>query len=237
MHANTSAYFGRFYKARELSRLAVGFARRNDFKERAALLLASEALQEAWLGNSEAADAQARAALSSVPGRDVRALAALALAGAGDAKRAARLADQLGAEFPWSTLVHNYWLPTIRAEIELRGGNYNRAIELLQAARPYELADTPSPLSPIYVRAEAYLRARQGELAATEFQKIVEHCGIVANSPLGALGHLGMARACAISGKTGEARSKYKEFFALWKDADTSIPLLKQAKAEYLRIE
>jgi tetratricopeptide (TPR) repeat protein len=237
MHANTNSYFGHVEKSRELTRQAVEFARRGEFKERAALLVAGEALQEAWLGNPEAASRQARAALSLVPGRDVRALAALALAHTGDAGQARKLADQLDAEFPASTLIHNYWLPAIRAEVELQGGNYSRAIELLRVTAPYELAETPAPLIPIYIRAEALLRGGQAGTAALEFQKVLDHRGIVANSPLGSLAHLGLARAYAISGEKGKAPGKYDDFFRLWKDADSDIPILKQAKAEYAKVD
>src|SRR5262249_18998209 len=155
-----------------------------------AMLVAREALWEAWFGNPEAAARQARTALGLAPGRDVRALVALALAHTGDRNQAGKLADQLDAEFPASTLIHSYWLRAIRAEIELRDRNYGRAIELLRATAPYDLADTPVPLAPVYLRGEAYLDARQGEAAAAEFQKILKHPGIVGNSPVGALAHL-----------------------------------------------
>ncbi len=236
MHSDTNAYFGRLGKARELSRQAAEFAQRSEFKERAAGLLAREAVWEAWLGDSEAASQQARAALSMVPGRDVRALAALALARAGDASKARDLEDQLDAEFPSSTLIHGYWLPAIRAEIEMHSGNYDRAVELLRAAAPYDLADTPSPLIPVYIRAEALLRAGKGGAAAAEFRKLLNHRGIMGNSPMGALGNLGLARAYAVSGETTKARNKYEDFFNLWKDADFDIPVLKQAQAEYKKV-
>ena len=237
MHANTNAYFGHVGKSRELTRQAVEFSRRNEFRERAAMLIAREALWEAWFGDSEAAGRQARAALSLVPGRDVRTLAALALARAGETNQARKLADQLDAEFPLSTLIHSYWLPAIRAEIELQGGAYDRAIELLRATVPYELADTAAPLIPVYVRGEAYLEARQGEAAAAEFQKIIEHRGLVGNSPVGALAHLGIAHAYSASGETTKARSNYQDFFGLWKQADAGTPILKQAGGEFQKLE
>jgi predicted Zn-dependent protease len=172
-----------------------------------------------------------------VPGREVRALAALALARTGDAGQARILAEQLDAEFPLSTLIHYYWLPTIRAEIELHDGNYFGAIELLRTTEPYELADTRSPLIPIYVRAEARLAAGQDGPAAAEFQKVLDHRGIVANSPLGWLGHLGIARAYARSGQTAKAHTAYQNFLELWKQADDDNPVLKQAKAEYQKVK
>jgi tetratricopeptide (TPR) repeat protein len=233
MHANTTAYFGHVEKSRELTHQAAEFSQRNEFRERAAMLIAREALWEAWFGNSEAAARQVRAALGLAPGRDVRALAALALAHTGDRNQAGKLADQLAAEFPVSTLIHSYWLPAIRAEIELHGRNYSRAIELLRPAASYELADTPVPLAPVYVRGEAYLEARQGEAAAAEFQKILDHRGLVGNAPVGALARLGMARAYSASGETDKARSNYQGFFELWKHADADIPILRQAQGEF----
>lgn len=237
MHASTSAYFGHVEKSRELTRQAGEFSQRNEFRERAAMLVARAALWEAWLGNSATASRQARAAISMVPGQEVRALAAVALARTGDAGQARKLAEQLDAEFPLSTLIHYYWLPTIRAEIELHSGNYTHAVELLRTTGPYELADTPSPLIPIYVRAEALLAAGQGGPAAAEFQKVLDHRGIVANSPLGSLGHLGIALAYARSGQTAKARTEYQNFLELWKQADDDNPVLKQAKAEYQKVK
>jgi hypothetical protein len=135
-----------------------------------------------------------------------------------------------------STLIHNYWLPAIRAEVALQGGDFNRAVELVRSTGPYELADTPSPLIPIYIRAEALLRAGQGEAAAAEYQKILDHRGIVANSPMGSLGQLGLARAYALSGQVAKARGEYRNFLEIWKHADADIPILKQAKAEYAKL-
>jgi eukaryotic-like serine/threonine-protein kinase len=237
MAADTNAYFGRLEKAREVSRLAVEFARRHEFQERAAMLMAAGALREAWLDNAESARVQARVALNLLPGKGVRTLAALALARAGDAVSAGKLADQLDAESPSSALIHHYWLPAIRAQVEHHNGHYNQAIELLRTAAPYDLADTPAPLTPVYIRAEALLGAHKGDVAAAEFQKILDHRGIVGNSPVGALAHLGSARAYALSGEVAKARREYQKFLALWKDADANVPTLTQAKAEYLKLK
>jgi ATP/maltotriose-dependent transcriptional regulator MalT len=136
-------------------------------------------------------------------------------------------------------MLNEYWLPTIRAAVEFSRGNPLRAIELLRPVTAYELASpyTPEvPLLPVYVRGEAHLALRQGNEAAAEFQKILDHPGIVLNCPLGALAHLGLARAYALSGDMAKARSKYQDFLTLWKDADPDIPILKQAKAEYARL-
>jgi ATP/maltotriose-dependent transcriptional regulator MalT len=159
------------------------------------------------------------------------------LARTGDRNQAGKLTDQLDAEFPASTLIHSYWLPAIRAEIELQGRNYSRAVELLWATEPYELADTPAPLIPVYIRAELLMQMHQGGAAAAEFQKVLDRRGIVANSPLGSLGRLGLARAYALSGQTAKANAEYQRFFELWKNADTDIPVLNQAKAEYRKVE
>lgn len=237
MHAATSAYFGHVQAARELTRQSVEFSQRNELRERAAMFAAREALWEAWFGNTEDASRQAQAALGLIAGRDVRALAALTFAHIGDAGQARKLAGQLDIEFPLNTLIHNYWIPAIRAEIELESGNFSRAVELVRSTGPYELADTPSPLIPVYIRAEALRRTGQGEAAAAEYQKILDHRGIVANSPLGSLGHLGLARAYALSRQVAKARGEYQSFLGLWKNADADIPILKEAKVEYAKVE
>jgi eukaryotic-like serine/threonine-protein kinase len=237
IHSATNAYFGRLKKARELSRLAVEFAQHNELRERAALLIAAQALREAWLENADVARLQSRAALNLLPGKDVRTLAGLALARVGDSDRATKLADQLSAEFSSSTLIQKYWLPAIRATVDLSKGDYSRAIEELRATEPYELADTPAPLSPVYIRAEALLRAHQAKAAATEFRKVLEHRGMLGNSLIGVTAHLGLARAYAQSGENGQARDEYRKFFELWKDADSDIPLLGQARAELPKLE
>ena len=233
--ADSEAYFGRLEKARELSQLAAGSAGRNEAIERAALIEANEAFREAEFGNLEAARRHAHAAISQADGRGVRALASLALARVGDANEARKLADQLNTDFPSATLIQNYWLPAIRAAIELQGKNPARAIALLGSAEPYEWATYDAPLVPVYIRAEAYLTAKQGPEAAAEFQKIVEHRGVVRNSPVGPLAHLGLARAYGIAGDTGRSRQNYREFLRLWNVADSDIPVLKQAQAEYAR--
>ena len=234
--ADSEAYFGRLAKARELSQLAMESAARNEANERAALIAAVEAFNEAEFGNGEAARQQAHAALARSGGRDVRAWAALALSRAGDAGMARKLADQLSTDFPAATLIQNYWLPAIRAAIELRVDNPARAMELLRAAGPYEWSAYDAPLLPVYIRAGAYLAAKQGPAATAEFQKILQHRGVVRNSPVGALAHLGLARASAISGAAAKSCQTYQEFLTLWKDADPDIPILKQAKAEYTRL-
>jgi eukaryotic-like serine/threonine-protein kinase len=132
-------------------------------------------------------------------------------------------------------------LPTLKAATELNGGNSAQALESLEAAAPYELGEPPptqeGTLYPVYVRGQAYLQARQGQAAATEFQKFLDHRGIVVNFPLGALAYLGLARANALLGDTTKARTAYKDFLNLWREADTDIPVPKEAKEEYAKLQ
>ena len=239
--SQTEAYHGRMQKARELSRRAVDSAKRNDARETAALWQANEALWEAESGNAAKAREAGTAAVSLAPGRDVRLLVSLALAKSGDLAHAQKLADRLDDNFPRSTILQVYWLPTIRAQIALGRSNAGQAIELLQAAAPYELGLPPQfqvgSLYPVYVRGEAYLQARQGSKAAAEFHRILESKGIVLNAPLGALASLQLGRAYQLSGSKDKARTAYQDFLTLWEDADPDVPILKQAKAEYAKLQ
>jgi len=155
--------------------------------------------------------------------------------------RAQKLADSLNQDFPRSSLVQGYWLPAIRAAIELNAKNGANAIETLRAAAQYELGQNEpfqfGTLYPIYLRGQAYLLANQGKEAAAEFQKIIDHRGIVLNFPLGGLAHLGLARAYLLEGDKTKAGAAYQDFLTLWKDADIDIPIYQQAKAEYARLQ
>jgi len=215
--SDTQAYYGRLQKARELSRRAADTARRNGNKESAALEQVDTAEWEAYFGNAAQARQVANGALALSPGRDVQLSAARVLATAGDAAQTQMLVDKLNKEFPRYTMIQGCWLPTIRAEMELNRGNAAKAIKLLQATSPYELGGR---LYPAYARGLAYLRLRQGGAAITEFQRILDHCGLMGNSPLGALAHLQLGKAYAMSGDTVKARTAYQDFLALWKDAD-----------------
>ena len=243
LESDTEARSGRLGKARELSRQAIESARRSDEKEPAALWQTNAAIREALFGNADTARQNAAAGVSFAPGsHDAEAQAALAYALAGDATHAQSLADDLAKSFPLDTVVQSVWLPTIRAQIETGRKNPARSIELLQAAAPYEIgmltgSASNSCLYPVYVRAEAYLSAQQGQLAAAEFQKILDHRGLLWNCATGALAHLGLARAYAMQGDTAKAKAAYQDFFALWKDADPDIPILKEAKAEYAKLQ
>jgi serine/threonine protein kinase/tetratricopeptide (TPR) repeat protein len=243
LESDTEAWSGKLGKARELSRQAVESARRSDEKEPAALWQANAAIREALFGNAEVARQNAAAAVALAPGsRDAEAQSALAYALAGDAAHAHSLADDLAKRFPQDTVVQAVWLPTIRAQIETGQKNTPRSIEILQASAPYELGmiggNAPNCcLYAVYVRAQIYLNAHQGQLAAAEFQKILDHRGLLWNCATGALAHLGLARAYAVQGDTAKARAAYQDFFALWKDADSDIPILIAAKAEYAKLQ
>jgi eukaryotic-like serine/threonine-protein kinase len=237
--SDTEAYFGRLARARDFSRRAMDAAVRSDSKETGAIWQANAALREAEFGNAAAAKQKVDAALTLAPGRDVRVLAAMTLARAGDTARAKSIVEQLEKSEATNTMLKLYWLPTIHAAIELSGGNASQTLISLEAAAPYDLGG-PQPfgnLYPVYVRGLAYLAARNGAAAAGEFQKILDHRGIVLNFPLGALAHLQLGRAYALSGDTAKAKTAYRDFLTLWKDADAEIPILKEAKAEYARLQ
>jgi eukaryotic-like serine/threonine-protein kinase len=238
--ADTEAWHGKLKNARELTRRAMDSAQHNDAKEAAATYQAAAALREGESGNREQARAEANGALKLAPNRDVRAMAALALARAGDTAGAEKLEAELDETFPLDTLVQRYWLPTIRAANALERKDPNRAVELLKIASTIELGQATSLnvfLCPVYLRGEAYLMLHDGNAAAGEFQKFIDHRGLVVNFPWGALARLGLARAYALSGDTSKAKTAYQDFLTLWKDADLDIPILKEAKAEYAKLQ
>jgi DNA-binding winged helix-turn-helix (wHTH) protein/tetratricopeptide (TPR) repeat protein len=241
--SDTYAFRGHIEMAREFSQRAVASALHNDEKEAAALWQINAALQEAEVGNLARARQEALAALKLASTRDVRILAALTLSRSGEISGAEKMADDLARQFPVNTVIQSYWLPTIRASIELHRGHGEKAIEDLERTRDYEWGG-PNPeieagrfLYPIYMRGHAYLLLHKGNAAASEFRKILDHPGIVQNCPLGALAHLGLARASIMLGDTAGARVSYDDFFTLWKDADISLPVLRKAKSEYASIQ
>ena len=251
--SDTEAYGGRLGKARELTARAVDSAVHADSKENGAIYLANAALQQAAYGNAAEARQSAAKALKLAPtSAGVDSEIAIALAMAGDTVRAESLAKDLGNRFPLYTQIQSLWLPAVRAQLALDRKDPATALNTLQAASPVELGQIAfvhniSCLYPVYVRGEAYLAAGQGKAAAAEFQKIINHSGIVWNCWTGALAHLGVARANALQSKTSQgadadlARSRalaaYKDFLTLWKDADPDIPILKEAKSEYARLQ
>ena len=243
LEADTVAFSGRLRNAREISWRAMDSAERAQEKEPAATYSALSGLREALFGNTDEARRRATLAMERSAGRDVQYGAALALAYAGEDGRAQALTDDLRKRFPEDTLVRFNYLPTLRAMLALGRGNASEAIEGLRAATPYELGQTTGSTSgwtalyPVYVRGEAYLAARQGTEAAGEYQKILDHRGIVLNEPIGALVRLQIGRAYAMQGDTVKARAAYQNFLTLWKDADPDIPILKEAKAEYAKLQ
>jgi eukaryotic-like serine/threonine-protein kinase len=241
MQSDTEAYSGHRREAWAFSQEAVAAARRDNENEVAAIHLALAALREAEFGNSVRARETASSALAFAPSRNVKILAALAFARAGVAKQAQILADELAKANPSNTILNSYWLPSIRAATEVDLKHPGRAIEMLQGTGSYELGQPPpigpGTLYPVYVRGEAYLQLNQATSAAGEFQKLLDHPGCVMNFPLGALAHLGLARAYTLQGDSAKGRAAYQDFLTLWKDADPDIPILKEAKAEYAKLQ
>jgi eukaryotic-like serine/threonine-protein kinase len=253
--SDTEAYAGRLHKARELTNQAVDSAIRADSRETGAIWRGIAAQREAAFGNVGDAKQTAEEGLKLYPAiasQGVAVEAALAFAVAGDTAKAESLAQDLNKRFPLDTQMQSLWLPAIRAQLALNRNSPSEAITDLQAASSIELASISfvaniSCLYPTYIRGEAYLAARQGKEAATEFQKILDHSGIVWNCWTGALAHLGVARANALQAKTSQsadadaahvrALAAYQAFLTLWKDADPDIPILKQAKAEYAKLQ
>jgi serine/threonine protein kinase/tetratricopeptide (TPR) repeat protein len=239
--ADTEAYYGRLVRARDYSRRASESAVRAGSKETAALWQASAGLWEAEFGNTAAARQNADTALSLHSGSDVKLLAALTLARAGDTAKAKSLVEQLERERTASTdtMLKLYSLPTIRGAIEISKNNPSQGILDLEASAPYELG---GPLAfpylyPVWVRGHAYMAAHNGVAAAAEFQKLIDLPGIVINQPIGSLAHLELGRAYALSGENVKARASYQNFLTLWKDADPDIPILIAAKSEYAKLQ
>ncbi len=239
--SDTAAYAGQFSTAHELTRRAAESAQRADEKETAAGYQAEAALREALVGNLSLARRQAQAAVALSNGKDVSAISAISLALAGEAPSATRLAADLAGRFPDDTIVQFNYLPAIRAATALHAGNPTRAIEALAPAAPYELGSPAQSFSfalyLVYLRGNAYLSTHQSASAAGEFQKIIDHYGVVGNEPIGALAHLGLARAYALSGDAAKARITYQDFLALWQNADPDLPIFNQAKTEYAKLK
>jgi serine/threonine protein kinase/tetratricopeptide (TPR) repeat protein len=240
--ANSEAYYGQLNKSRELFHKARESAERAGEMDRAAGAEASAALTETLFGNSEEARKRATEASAQSIGKDVKFVAALALALAGDSPGAQRMAEDLAKHFPEDTIVQFNYLPTVRAQLALKRNEAAKAIETLEAAAPYESGLSggttfSTNMYPIYIRGEAYLAAHQGSQAVAEFQKILDHPGVVLNEPIGALAHLGLARAYVLQADTAKARTAYQDFFTLWKDADPDIPIFIAAKSESTRLQ
>jgi DNA-binding winged helix-turn-helix (wHTH) protein/predicted Zn-dependent protease len=243
LESDTAAYFGHLNKARELSRRAADLAAQAGEQETVAQYYAAAALRDALFGNARYARIQAATARRGSSGRDIEYGVALALTYAGEAARAQTLTENLSKQFPDDTVVRFNYLPTLRARLALLQSNPQQAVTALETAMLYELG-MPSwsyynwpNLYPVYARGEAYLATHRGLEAATEFQKIIDHRSIVLNEPIAALAHLQLARAYEIAGQTSKAREAYQQFLTLWREADPDIPILKQAKAEYAKLQ
>ena len=238
------AYSGRLQQAKSMSERAVAEAEQTGQRERAALWEAGAAVQAAVFGKASEARETAGAALAFSNGRDVSYGAALALAMSGDSRRSHKIAHELESRFPEDTSVQFGYLPVLRSCLALNQGDPPKAIDLLRAAAPFELGIPGSgidalfgALYPIYIRGLAYLALHQAAQAASEFQKILDHRGIVVSDPIGALAHLQLGRALASSGNKIKAKTAYEDFLTLWKNADSDVPILKQAKAEYSKLQ
>jgi ATP/maltotriose-dependent transcriptional regulator MalT len=258
INAATAAFAGRLHDAEDLFQQTEDAARRYGHKESAAEMQALVAVIEADFGRPDEARRLAAASLAEVKSQEVKnqhvdgmavsgrsgqqvknqevgVIAALVLARAGDAGRAQSMAMELSQRFPSDTMLNGLALPTIRAAAELSRGNAKAAIRLLEPALPYDLSkeEHQPPLYASFLRGQAYLGAGDGKAAEVEFQKLIDHSGIVASYPQGALARLGLARARHLAGDVSGSRMAYQDFFALWKDADPGVPVLQQARAEY----
>lgn len=235
-----AAYSGQLHNARMISRRAVAQAQQAGQPERAGLWAAGAAVREALVGNRQAAAEWANSALELSNDREVAYGCALSLALAGDTPRAQALADRLEHQSPEDTAVRFNYLPAVRAVLALNRAQPQHALELLQTAAPHELGIPPSAISglfgalyPIYVRGQVYLALNKPAEAALEFQKILDHPGIVTYDPIGALAYVQMARAHTQAGDKAGAKTAYQTFLTLWRDADPDTPILQRAKAEF----
>jgi eukaryotic-like serine/threonine-protein kinase len=237
--AQTAAYYGRLKQSREFMRRVNTATVQTELQELAGIYEGWAAENEALFGYPEEAKKDAAAALARSKGRDVEGVGALALALAGEERQVKALVDDLGMRYPEDTLVQFSYLPTARAQMALNRKDSSKALQALQAASPYELGagGESGAFYAIFLRGQAYLMAHKGSDAAAEFQKILDHPGIVLNEPIGALAHLGIARAYVLVGDPTKAKSAYQDFLTLWKDADADLPILKQAKAEYAKLQ
>ena len=243
LEADTEAYTGHLQKAREISRHAVQAAQAANLAEPAAIWQGLAALREAIYGRIDEARAEADKVLDVAPNsRDAQTLAILVFARTGDLRKARSMVDDLAAAHVSNTVVRSAWLPTIRAQFSLMAQQPAQAVDLLEAARPYERGQLIGNLSyscmiPVYLRGEAYLAMKRDALALAEFQKLADNRGVVGNCWSGALALLGQARAQAMCGSASAARNSYQRFFDLWKTADPGLPILRSARAEFAKLK
>ncbi len=230
---------GKVQSARQSFARGISSAQNSGLKELSAGIRLLDATCLTEVGNPAPGRQVALQALALSDDRDTRREAAHVLARAGDANRSQKLIEDLAREFPTDTLLNSVWKPVVRATNQIRADQAGQAVDTLEASVPYEFGGPPSGAVywPMYVRGEAYLRLHNGAKAATEYQKILDHRGIDPNSPLYSLARLGLGRAVALQGDKAKARASYQDFFALWKDADSDLPILKEAKAEYAKLQ
>ncbi len=233
--SDSEAYFGHFARAKTLSRSAFDSAQKSGLHETAAYWLLTAALRKVEMGEYTSAKGDVASALALGSNSTLQSLAAMTLARAGDSNRSEAITRDIRKKEPLNELVNDYLMPPVQALIELNRGRVQQALELLKPSSAYQLGPYSLPL--VYVRGEAYLKAGNGKEAAAEFQNIVDHRSVVANDLLGALAHLQLGRAYAIDGDIAKAKDAYQDFLTLWKDADSEIPILKQAKAEYTKLQ
>ncbi|MGH9716645.1 MAG: protein kinase domain-containing protein, partial [Candidatus Acidiferrales bacterium] len=241
LESETAAYNGQMAESRDFTQRASDSAERAGRAEAAAEYLAHSAIREALVGEDSLAKQDAAAAVAHAKGRHVDGFAALAFALAGDSAQAAHLEGELNKDFPADTIVQSDYLPMARAATAQRTGNSQQAVQDLEASRAYEFGETTQEFTfagyPVYIRGEAEVAAKQPARAVAEFQKILDRSYIIGNEPIGALAHLGLARAYALEGDKEKARAAYQDFLALWKNADPDVPILKEAKAEYAKLQ
>jgi len=241
-YSDTEARSGRLKRSRELEKNVVELCLRKNRQEEGAEYQINGAIREAEFGMSAEAKALSKRSLRLAPTRDVKILAAIVLARAGNADRAEQLAEDVGRLNPENTQIQRYWLPTARAAIQLDRKNPEKAIEALQPALDFELGfiyptmELNAFLYPAYLRGVAFLKLGRPKEAASEFQKFEEHRTLVLNNPLSALAKLQMGRAYAMQGDATRSRAAYEDFLNLWKDADPDIPIFQQAKAEFAKL-
>ena len=242
--ASALAYFGRLQQATSMSRRAIAEAQEGEQEERAGLWEVGAAVREALFGNTRQAKERANAALALSRDREVQYGAAVALAISGDTSQAQTLADELERRFSKDSCVRFSYLPVLGAMLAMNHREPSKAIEILHRAASYEMGAPRSSINalfgamyPLYVRGQAYLTLHQSAAAAAEFQKILDHRGIVVSDPIGALAHLQLGRAFALSGDKAQAKAAYDDFLSLWKDADPDIPIFRRAKAEYAKLQ
>jgi tetratricopeptide (TPR) repeat protein len=230
---------GQVKKARTSYARAIAAAKIQDRKDVAADAMSAEATCDSESGFLKEAGPAVRAALALADDKDWRSVAAYVFARAGDSTQSQKLVSDLTKEWPFDTLLTYVWVPLAQATNDIYRNQPAQAIARLESAAPYEFGGAPlgAIYWPIYIRAEAFLKTRDGVKAAAEYQKILDHQGLAPHSPRYSLARLGLGRAYALQGDIPKARAAYQDFFAVWKDADPDVPVLKQAKAEYEKMK